>query len=184
MIFCEPSTAAVFRDEALSLFPEDRDGQRLAKLALLLSEFIEQKNIEVPKLQGKVIFHGHCHQKAVLKAEAARNILKNMGLDYEEPQKSCCGMAGSFGFEKAHYHVSMSVAELGLFPTIRRAAADTYIVADGFSCRTQIEEGTGRRALHMGELILTALEKSGELPSAQDRRREHERARELVESQA
>ncbi len=165
VVFCEPSTAAVFRDDALSLFPEDLDGQRLAKLALLLSEFIEHENIEVPKLSGRVIFHGHCHQKAVLNAEAARNILKSMGLDFEEPQKTCCGMAGSFGFEKTHYDVSMKIAEEGLFPAIRQASTDTYIVADGFSCRTQIKEGTGRQALHMGELILTALERSGELPA-------------------
>lgn len=184
VIICEPSTAAVFRDEALSLFPEDRDGQRLAQLALLLSEFIEQRNIEVPRLSGRAIFHGHCHQKAVLNAEAARHVLMAMGLEFEEPQKSCCGMAGSFGFEKAHYDISMSVAELGLFPAIRQAPTDTYIVADGFSCRTQIEEGTGRHALHMGELILTALEKNGELPAAGESRREPESARELVETGA
>jgi Fe-S oxidoreductase len=84
-------------------------------------------------------------------------------VEFEEPQQTCCGMAGSFGFEAQHYGVSMDIAQLGLFPAIRRATERTYIVADGFSCRTQIEEGTGRHAVHMGELILTALEKTGQL---------------------
>lgn len=165
VIFCEPSTASVFRDEVPSLLPTDRDGQRLAKLSYLLSEFVEDKDIQVPKLDGKAIFHGHCHQKAVLNPDAARNILKKMDLDFEEPQQTCCGMAGSFGFEAPHYEVSMKIAELGLFPAIRRAPERTYIVADGFSCRTQIEEGTGRQALHLGELILMALERNQEMPA-------------------
>jgi FAD/FMN-containing dehydrogenase/Fe-S oxidoreductase len=163
VVFCEPSTASVFRDDVPSLLPTDRDGQRLTKLAYLLSEFIEEKDIQVPKLGGKAIFHGHCHQKAVLNPDAARNVLKKMGLDFEEPQQTCCGMAGSFGFEAPHYGVSMEIAELGLFPAIRRATERTPIVADGFSCRTQIEEGTGRHALHMAELILMAFERNGEL---------------------
>jgi FAD/FMN-containing dehydrogenase/Fe-S oxidoreductase len=165
VVFCEPSSASVYREEVSSLLPGDQDGKRLADLAFLVSEFMESKQIQPPRLSGKVIFHGHCHQKAVLHADAARNVLKQMGLDFDEPQKTCCGMAGSFGFEKAHYDVSIAVAELGLFPAIRQSGPDTYIVADGFSCRTQIEEGAGRQALHMSELILTALEKNGELPA-------------------
>ncbi len=74
---------------------------------------------------------------------------------------TCCGMAGSFGLEKEHYDVSMAVAELNLLPTIRRAPKGAYIVADGFSCRTQIEEGTSRKALHMAEFLLLAYEKNG-----------------------
>jgi FAD/FMN-containing dehydrogenase/Fe-S oxidoreductase len=165
IVFCEPSTASVYREEAPMLFPEDQDGQRLTSQAFLLSEFIRHQQIPVPQLKGKVIFHGHCHQKAVLHVDAAREVLQRMGLDFEEPQKTCCGMAGSFGFEKAHYDISIRVAELGLYPAIRQAPEDAYIVADGFSCRTQILEGTGKQALHMSELILTALEKNGALPA-------------------
>jgi Fe-S oxidoreductase len=161
VIFCEPSTASVFRDEALDLFPKDDDVKHMKEVSLLLSEFMEKEDVEPPALGGKVIFHAHCHQKSVLHANAAREILKKMGADTEEPQLTCCGMAGSFGFEKEHYDVSMAVAELNLFPAIRRSPRDTPIVADGFSCRTQIEEGTGRKALHMAEFLLMAYEKNG-----------------------
>jgi FAD/FMN-containing dehydrogenase/Fe-S oxidoreductase len=176
VIFCEPSTASVFRDETLSLFPTDRDAERMGTLSYLLSEFIEEKKIAVPKFGGKVIFHGHCHQKAVLNAHAARNLLERMDVEVEEPQKTCCGMAGSFGFEKEHYAVSQAVAELDLFPAICRAPKSVPIVADGFSCRTQIEEGTGREALHMAEFILLAYEKSGALVQVSG-----ERGREVME---
>ncbi|WP_235840328.1 hypothetical protein [Citrifermentans pelophilum] len=76
-----------------------------------------------------------------------------MGLSVEEPEKGCCGMAGSFGFESGKYEVSMKIAETNLLPAVRGAGAETYIVADGFSCRTQIQQGTGKRALHTAELL-------------------------------
>jgi Fe-S oxidoreductase len=176
VIFCEPSTASVFRDEMLALFPADRDAERMGTLSYLLSEFVEEKKIEVPKFGGRVIFHGHCHQKAVLNAHAAHDLLQRMDVEIEEPQKTCCGMAGSFGFEKEHYEISQAVAELDLFPAIRRAPESVPIVADGFSCRTQIEEGTGRQALHMAEFILLAYEKNGTPVQVRG-----ERGREVIE---
>jgi FAD/FMN-containing dehydrogenase/Fe-S oxidoreductase/short-subunit dehydrogenase len=153
VIFTEPSTVSVFRDELPGLFPTDRDGQRLTRLSTLFSEFVDERGLELPKLEGKVIFHGHCHQKAVLKVQAAKNVLARMGLEIEEPQKGCCGMAGSFGLERKHYAISMAIGEEGLLPAVRHASAATFIVADGFSCRTQIKEGTGREALHLAELV-------------------------------
>jgi FAD/FMN-containing dehydrogenase/Fe-S oxidoreductase len=158
VVFLEPSTAAVFRDELPELLPQHQDGQRVTAHSFLLSEFVEREQLALPKLQGEAIFHGHCHQKAVLKVEAARNMLKNMGLKFQEPQRGCCGMAGSFGFERDKYDISMRIAETNLLPAIRQAPLPTYIVADGFSCRTQIMGGVGRKALHTAELLQLALD--------------------------
>ncbi|HEY3308523.1 MAG TPA: FAD-linked oxidase C-terminal domain-containing protein [Desulfuromonadaceae bacterium] len=163
IVFLEPSTAAVFRDELPNLFPQHLDGQRLTALTFLLTEFMELQGLEPPKLDGKVIFQAHCHQQAVLNAAAGRSMLAKMGLQIEEPQKGCCGMAGSFGFEKSKYEISMRIAEQALLPVIRKQDLRTYIVADGFSCRTQIMDGTGRKALHSAELMHLALRKQGHL---------------------
>jgi FAD/FMN-containing dehydrogenase/Fe-S oxidoreductase len=157
VVFLEPSTAAVFRDELPQLLPQHEDGKRVTKLALLLSELLVRDKIDPPKLAGKVIFQGHCHQKAVLNVADGRTLLKRMGLEVEEPQLGCCGMAGSFGFEKGKYDISMKIGESFLLPAIRSADTITYIVADGFSCRTQIMQGTGRRPLHTAELLQQAL---------------------------
>ena len=160
IVILEPSTAAVFRDELPDLFPQHQDGRRLTGLTCLLSEFMEQEGLEPPQLPGTVIFHGHCHQKAVLNVEAARSVLAKMGLKVEEPQPGCCGMAGSFGFERDKYEISMAIGETNLLPAVRKAEMSTYIVADGFSCRTQIMDGTGRKVLHMAELLQLAFSRT------------------------
>ena len=164
VIFLEPSTAAVFRDELPALFPNNQNGRRLTKNTFLLSEFIDRENLPLPKLERKAIFHAHCHQKAVLNPDAERNVLRGMGIDFEEPWVGCYGMAGSFGFERGHYDISLRIAEEHLFPAVREAGSDTLVIADGFSCRTQIFDGTGRHALHLAEAILMAYEQAGELP--------------------
>jgi Fe-S oxidoreductase len=101
--------------------------------------------------------HGHCHQQAVLKMDAEREVLGRLGLEYEVLDSGCCGMAGSFGFEREKYEVSMKCAERVLVPAVKRAAADTLIVTNGFSCRAQIEELAGRRPLHLAELLKMSL---------------------------
>jgi FAD/FMN-containing dehydrogenase/Fe-S oxidoreductase len=156
MIVLEPSTASIFRDEATAVFPNDHDAHRLALKTFLISEFAVERELALPKLGGKAVFHCHCHQKAVLRPDAARKVLAQMGIEVAEPEPGCCGMAGSFGFEARHYEVSMQIGELNLFPAVRGSDHDSWIVADGFSCRTQILDGTGRKALHMAELILEA----------------------------
>ena len=153
VVIAEPSTASIFKDEMGKLLPNDRDAQRLTDHVFLFSEFINEKDLSLPKMQGKVVFHGHCHQKAVLNVTAARQVLDTMGLDFTEPQEGCCGMAGAFGFEKAHYPLSIRIGETHLLPAVRAAGLTTWIVADGFSCRTQIKDGTDREALHLAELI-------------------------------
>ncbi|MBJ6726103.1 FAD-binding and (Fe-S)-binding domain-containing protein [Geomesophilobacter sediminis] len=156
VVILEPSTAAVFRDELPNLFPQHQDGERVTKLTFLLGEFILREKLPPPKLAGSALLQSHCHQKAVLDGEAPRTLLTAMGLSVSEPQKGCCGMAGSFGFESGKYEISMKIAETALLPAVRQAPPATYIVADGFSCRTQISDGCHRKALHSAELLQLA----------------------------
>ncbi len=154
----EPSCVAVFRDELCNLFPNDEDAKRLKKQTYLLSEFLEQKvpDYQPPKLQRKAVVHGHCHQKSVLNMACETELLKKVGLDCDMPDTGCCGMAGSFGFEAEKYEVSRACGERVLLPAVRDAGKDTLIVADGFSCREQIEQLTDRHALHTAQVLKMA----------------------------
>jgi Fe-S oxidoreductase len=158
LIGLEPSCVAVFRDELLNLFPHDEDAKRLSQRTFLLSEFLAQaEHFQLPPLHRKAIVHGHCHQKALMGMEAERKVLSKLGLDFGILDSGCCGMAGSFGFEKAHYDVSIQVGEHELLPAVREAADDTLIIADRFSCRAQIAQTTERRALHLAQVIDMAM---------------------------
>jgi Fe-S oxidoreductase len=161
VIVPEPSCLAVFRHDLLELFPGDRDAERLCKQSVSLEEFLTDfaPTFEIPTLRLKAVVHGHCHEKAVVGMEAAEKVLKRIGLDYEIPDSGCCGLAGSFGFERGHYDVSMACGERVLLPEVRAADERTLIVSDGFSCRTQIDHGTNRRALHIAQVISLALHK-------------------------
>jgi Fe-S oxidoreductase len=155
----EPSCVAVFRDELCNLFPTDDRAHRLAQQTFLLSEFLEKKakHFKVPRLERKALIHGHCHHKAVAKMTDEEAVLRRMGVDFTAPAPGCCGMAGSFGFEEEKYGVSRDVGELELLPAVRNAAPETLIIADGFSCREQIAQGTQREALHLAEVLEMAL---------------------------
>jgi Fe-S oxidoreductase len=159
VVVLEPSCLAVFRDEMTNLFPADEDAKRLSQQTFALAEFLENRteNYQPPKLARKALVHGHCHQKALMKMEAEKSLLSKMEADFEILDSGCCGMAGSFGFEKEHYEVSMKVGELVLLPAVREAAEDTLIIADGFSCREQIAQATNRQALHLAEAIRLAM---------------------------
>jgi hypothetical protein len=135
------------------LLPDREDARRLASQTFLLSEFLTAHHVPLPQLHRKAIVHGHCHHRSVMKLDAEQEALRSMGLDFDLLDSGCCGMAGSFGFERDHYDVSMKVGELVLLPAVRAAASDTLIIADGFSCRTQIAQSTDRRALHLADLI-------------------------------
>src|SRR6185295_12670881 len=169
----EPSCVAVFRDELIHLFPEDQDAQRLSRRTFLLSEFLAQESahLSLPRLRRKAIVHGHCHQKAVLRMDDMERVLRDLGLDVEMLDSGCCGMAGSFGFEAGErYAVSMKVGEQVLLPAVRQAAPDALVVASGFSCREQIAQGTGRRALHPAQVLLMALREGSSGPAGASRR--------------
>jgi len=167
IIGLEPSCLAVFRDELINLFPADEDAQRLSKQSFLLSEFLAQQatHYRLPQLYRKAIVHGHCHHRAIMGMSAEEMVLRKLGLDFAIPDPGCCGMAGAFGFEKDHYAISVKVGERILLPAARQATKDTLIIADGFSCRTQIEQATGRRALHLAQVIQMAMREGSSGPA-------------------
>jgi FAD/FMN-containing dehydrogenase/Fe-S oxidoreductase len=185
IIGLEPSCVAVFRDELLGLFPEDPDAQRLSSQTLLLSEFIAQRVAAgaLPRLRRNALVQGHCHHKAIMTMQDELRVLRDVGLQFSVPDSGCCGMAGAFGFEKAHYGVSMQCGERVLLPAVRAAPSDTLLIADGFSCREQIAQATGRRARHLAEVLHLAFTEGGtrnlvyEEQSHQTHRRAHLRAR-------
>jgi Fe-S oxidoreductase len=155
----EPSCLAVFKDELTGLLPHDDDAQRLARCAMHFSEFFEKYDIPVPKLERKAIVWGHCHHKATGGMDPEHNLLQRMGIEVEPVSGGCCGLAGSWGFEEGHHEISMQCGEQALLPAVRNAERDTLIVANGFSCKTQIEQaGTERRALHVAQAIKMARE--------------------------
>ncbi|HYM75472.1 MAG TPA: FAD-linked oxidase C-terminal domain-containing protein [Candidatus Dormibacteraeota bacterium] len=157
----EPSCVAVFRDELTNLFPHDARAQALSKQTFLLSEFLEQNlgpNSTLPQLPRKALLHGHCHHKSIMKMTAEESLLRRLGVDFTAPAPGCCGMAGSFGFERDKYAVSQAIGELELLPAVRNAPPDWLIIADGFSCREQIAQGTHRQALHVAEVLQMALD--------------------------
>jgi Fe-S oxidoreductase len=156
---------AVFRDELVNFFPNDEDARRLRGQTYILSEFLEKEGYEPPKLERKAVVHGHCHHKAIMGMSDEQKVLEKLGLDYELLDSGCCGMAGSWGYEKGeHYDVSMKAGERVLLPAVRSAGKDALIVTDGFSCRSQIKEATDRRALHLAQVIQMAL-RDGEGPA-------------------
>ena len=159
VVVLEPSCASVFRDEMLNLFPDDLRAQKLARQVVLLSEFLRDhaNGFELPMLKRKALVHGHCHHKSIMKMTAEESTLRKMGIDYQAPAPGCCGMAGAFGFEKEKYATSIAIGELELLPAVRNTPADWLIIADGFSCREQIQQCTGRTSLHLAEVIQMAL---------------------------
>jgi FAD/FMN-containing dehydrogenase/Fe-S oxidoreductase len=157
LVGLEPSCIAVFRDELVNLFPDDERARRLSSQTFTLAEFLVQQGWEPPRLEGKAVVHGHCHHHAVMGMSADQLLLERSSLDWRLLDAGCCGMAGAFGFEEDHYEVSMACAERALLPAVREAGAETLILADGFSCREQITQATGRRALHLAEVIRKGL---------------------------
>ncbi|HEV7240534.1 MAG TPA: FAD-binding and (Fe-S)-binding domain-containing protein [Thermoanaerobaculia bacterium] len=158
VIGLEPSCVSVFRDELPNLLPDDPRAQKLARNAVTLSEFLASENVALPRLEKKAIVQAHCHHKAVMRFDAEEALLRAMGLDLTHPDSGCCGMAGAFGFEAKHYDLSMKVGERVILPMVRESDAETLIIANGFSCREQIEQGTGRKTLHFAEVVKMALE--------------------------
>ena len=153
----EPSCLAVFRDELTKMMPHDEDAGRLADLALHYGEFFEKYSIDVPRTDGRALLWGHCHQRATGGTGGEEKTLERMGLHVEPLEGGCCGLAGSWGFEKGKYDISVECGEEALLPAVREADASTAVVANGFSCKTQVEQTVdGRRAMHLAEIIQRA----------------------------
>ncbi|MBI2123117.1 MAG: hypothetical protein HYT96_03050 [Armatimonadetes bacterium] len=169
IVGCEPSCILAFRDEVPDLVPGE-EAQAVARQTMLIDEFLAREHERTPLPLGRVssgsrvLFHGHCHQKAIAGTAGARSVLTAAGFAVEEVDSGCCGMAGSFGFEKEHYDVSRAIGERRLLPAVRSQPPSVPIVAMGVSCRQQIVHGTGRRALHLVELLNQAL-RSGNVSS-------------------
>ncbi|MGZ4817115.1 MAG: FAD-binding and (Fe-S)-binding domain-containing protein [Terriglobales bacterium] len=163
MVVLEPSCCSVFRDELHGLMPDSEAAHRLRQNTFTLSEFLEKKvkDYRPPQLQRKAIVQGHCHHKAIMRLNDEEAIMQKMGLDFEVLKSGCCGMAGSFGFEADKYDVSIRCGERSLLPAVRKEALSTVIIADGFSCREQIAQQTGRHALHLAEVMQSALQPNG-----------------------
>ncbi len=162
----EPSCLLTLRDEYLAMGLGE-DAERLAAQAMLFEEFIAARaqagelSLDLAPLgDGTALLHGHCHQKAFDVMPAVRSVLRMIpGMEVKTVESSCCGMAGSFGYEAENFDVSMKMAELSLLPATRKAEQQTVIVADGTSCRHQIHDGCGREALHVARVLQMALRK-------------------------
>lgn len=164
IIGLEPSCIAVFRDELINLFPDDARAKRLHDNSFMFSEFLVHRaeGYQPPRLMRKALVHGHCHHKAIMHLDAELALMQQMGLDYEVLDSGCCGLSGSFGFERDKYAISMAAGERVLLPRVRKAEENTLIITNGFSCREQIAHATPRRALHIAEVLRMAMD------SAQD----------------
>jgi Fe-S oxidoreductase len=165
VIGLEPSCLLTLRDEYLVLGLGDAEVGVLAERADLFEEFLADE-LDAGRLRlplqpikdAQALLHGHCHQKAFAAMPAAERVLKLIpGLQVENIESSCCGMAGAFGYDAAHYDISMKMGEASLLPKVRGAAPSATIVADGTSCRHQIRDGTGREALHVARVLQRAL---------------------------
>jgi FAD/FMN-containing dehydrogenase/Fe-S oxidoreductase len=152
----EPSCLAVFRDEMLDLRPNDEDAKRLHGQVFTLAEFLLRHDYKPPRLEREIAVHGHCHQKAIVSLNAEKRLFEAMGAKPEILDDGCCGMAGSFGFEPHKYELSRQIFEQKLGPHLRAFPADRLVLADGFSCKTQIAQETGQRPLHLAELLRMA----------------------------
>jgi Fe-S oxidoreductase len=163
VIGLEPSCLLTLRDEYLVLGLDDV-AIKLAQRSFLFEEFVAAEvraghfNLEFGPVSQKALLHGHCHQKAFDLMAVTREVLSLVpDLQVETIQSSCCGMAGSFGYEQEHYDVSMKMAEAALLPAVRNAQDDVMLIADGTSCRHQIEHGSGREAVHVARVLQNAL---------------------------
>jgi FAD/FMN-containing dehydrogenase/Fe-S oxidoreductase len=159
LVVLEPSCAAVLRDDVRSLLGDGQRVRRLAGATQTLAELLEDRapDWRPGPMERRVVVQTHCHQHAVLGSAADDRVLERLGAEAMRLDAGCCGMAGNFGFEAGHYDTSVAVAELALLPALRAEPPGTVVLADGFSCRTQIEQLAGRPAMHLAELLRDAL---------------------------
>ncbi|HCP24391.1 MAG TPA: oxidoreductase, partial [Dehalococcoidia bacterium] len=163
VIGCEPSCLLTFRDEYPELVRDER-ARKVAENSFMIDEFLMklqedgQLDLDLGKLEKKVLFQAHCHQKSDMGTATSMGALRLApGYQVEMVNAGCCGMAGSFGYEKEHYDLSMKIGEEALFPAIRAKDGDWEVAVMGVSCRQQVEHGTGRKARHLVEVLADAL---------------------------
>jgi len=147
----EPSCIFTIKDEYPDLLP-GKEVNLLAALCVPIEGFLAQNALPINAIESPVYFHTHCHQKALQGSETIKSLLRNVS-NATEINSGCCGLAGSFGYEEEHYAMSMQIGENKLLPAVRNAQSDAIIIANGMSCRSQIQHGTGRKAIHLVELL-------------------------------
>ena len=155
IVGCEPSCLLSLRDEYPDLVPGP-ESEAVAKASFLIEEFLGRLTIDFPKAPKEILVHGHCHQKALSGVDPLVGFLKQTGSAVEVVDSGCCGMAGSFGYEREHFDISLEIAKRRLLPAVRQALPDTVLAAPGTSCRHQIADATGRRAFHPAEVVAQA----------------------------
>ena len=155
IVVLEPSCASVFRDELRNLFPTGCARHEIAQPDVSAQRISGApcSRLSAAATLGKVLLHGHCHHKALMRMSDEESLLRKMGADLQSIDAGCCGMAGPFGFEKEKYAVSQAVGERVFLPAVRNTPESALIVSDGFSCREQILQSTGRRAIHLAEAL-------------------------------
>nr|WP_090684019.1 FAD-binding and (Fe-S)-binding domain-containing protein [Paraburkholderia phenazinium] len=153
VIVLEPSCLSVFRDELLSLFPADEYACALASSVKTLAEFLETAGLDIPQIDDGVYVHGHCHQKACGGMGAESRLIGKAAQSGAVLQTGCCGMAGAFGYQTRTAHVAAAVAESELVPAIKGINSGAVLISDGFSCRSQIRNTTGREAIHLAQWL-------------------------------
>ncbi len=160
----EPSCVSALRDDYFYLLPGDPRVKSVAEAVVTFEEYVvglpddERRGLGLERSSRRVVLHGHCHQKAVLGMAPARAFLDLIADEVVELDSGCCGMAGSFGYEREHLDISLAMAEDRLLPAVRDEPSESILVAAGVSCREQIEHATGRRALHPAQVLLHALD--------------------------
>jgi FAD/FMN-containing dehydrogenase/Fe-S oxidoreductase len=159
IVVLEPSCFAVFQDEARNLLPDRPIARAVAERAVVFDTFVQThfERGDLSPLMGKALVHVHCHQQAIAGRESIGAALTAARMDAQVLDAGCCGMAGSFGFDKQHYAVSMAIGERVLLPAVRQAPAGVAIIANGFSCREQIRHATSRQACHFAEIVSQAI---------------------------
>ncbi|WP_456599518.1 FAD-binding and (Fe-S)-binding domain-containing protein [Blastococcus sp. SYSU DS0616] len=156
VVALEPSCTAVFRSDAPELLPDDEDVRLLAASTRTLAELLGERapEWEPPRADRAAMVQTHCHHHSIMGFDQDRELMRRAGFDADVLNSGCCGLAGNFGFERGHYDVSMACAEQALLPAVREGDPQAVVLADGFSCRTQVEQAdTGRRAVHLAEAL-------------------------------
>jgi Fe-S oxidoreductase len=153
----EPSCVSMLRDDLRALLPEDPRAAALAARTMTFAELLLARRVALPRASGRVLYHHHCHEAAVLSRDAGPALLRALGYDVVVLDAGCCGMAGAFGFQQDKYAVSTALAERVLLPALRAAPPGTLVVADGWSCREQVRQLCGVSPLHTAQVVRDAL---------------------------
>jgi Fe-S oxidoreductase len=158
----EPSCILTLRDEYLEFYPDDEDARAVAGATRLLEELLlERPGLTLQAAGRKVYLHNHCHSRALVGSGPLLELLRKAGAEVQESGAGCCGMAGSFGYEREHYEVSMQIGGMQLFPEVTAAIeGGAVVVAPGTSCRTQVRDGTGESAIHPAVFLAECLQPS------------------------